>query len=93
MLRKVFFLASCFFLFISGCSKPIDQDLDAKIRGMLVMGEEEGIFDYETSRTMFCGGVRIAVGGLTSERARITDATKSKLNSYADKCGIKRYEE
>lgn len=92
LVRKGFVIASCVFLFTSGCSKPIDADWDAKIRGILVMVDEEGVLEDENTKSMVCGGIRIAMGGLTMERARIKDTTKAKLNSYADKCGLERYE-
>jgi hypothetical protein len=91
LIYKCLIAVGCGLFVMTGCSKPVDSDLDAKIRGILVLAEEPGIFDHESSRSMICGSIRIAIAGLTSENSRISDSTNSKLNSYAKKCGISGY--
>jgi hypothetical protein len=74
-----------------GCSKPIDEQMDRQVQGVVINLGTPGLLDDPSMKTAMCGSVRIMLSALVSSGSKIQEKTNKDFNKYAVLCGVEQY--
>lgn len=76
---------------LAGCSKPIDEQMDKQVQGIIINLGTPNLFDEPAMKTAMCGSVRMMLSALVSGGSKIQEKTNKDFNKYAVVCGLEQY--